>query len=89
MSRASAETMIGDTKMNMLMIGVSPAIGTPYSSLPGNRNKSMMSANFTVTMDENGVFTGEIVGSGKNARTYNVAEWNQMLQAAPVTKHLC
>lgn len=74
----SAEIMIGDTKGNMLMIGVSTTIGNPYSSLLGDRNKSMMSANFTVKMDENGVFTGVVVGSGKNEKTYNIADWNQM-----------
>jgi RHS repeat-associated protein len=82
----SAETMIGDTKGNMLMIGVSPAIGNPYRSLPGEGDKSMMSANFTVTMDGKGVFTGVVVGSGKDAKTYSVADWNKMLEAKPTVK---
>jgi RHS repeat-associated protein len=82
----SAETMIGDTKGNMLMIGVSPAIGNPYTSLPGDGNKSMMSANFTVTMDGKGVFTGVVVGSGKNATTYSVSDWNKMMQSTPAVK---
>lgn len=73
----SAETMIADTGGNQLMIGVSPAIsGTegPYTALAGNNNRPMMSANFTVKMDENGVFTG--VQQGNN--TYSVEDWNKM-----------
>jgi RHS repeat-associated protein len=82
----SAETFIGDTKGNQLFIGVSPAIGNPYTSLPGNNSRTMMSANFTVTMDKNGVFTGVVVGTGKDAKTYSVADWNKMMQSQPTTK---
>jgi hypothetical protein len=46
----------------------------------------MMSANFTVTMDKNGVFTGVVVGTGKDAKTYSVADWNKMMQSQPTTK---
>lgn len=54
----AAETLIGDTKGNQLFIGVSPANGNPYTSLPGDNDRPMMSTNFTVTMDKEGVFTG-------------------------------
>ncbi|UTA66872.1 RHS repeat domain-containing protein [Emticicia sp. 21SJ11W-3] len=83
----SAETMIGDTKGNQLMIGVSPAVGNPYTSLPGDNNRPMMSANFTVTMDKKGVFTGVVVGSGKNATTYSISDWNKMMQSTPAVKN--
>lgn len=47
---------------------ISPAIGNPYTSLAGDKSIPMMSANFTVTMDKDGVFTGVVVGSGKYAK---------------------
>ncbi|MEL5903071.1 DUF6443 domain-containing protein, partial [Elizabethkingia anophelis subsp. anophelis] len=81
----SAETMIADTGGNQLMIGVSPAMmGTegPYIALPGNNQRSMMSANFTVTMDENGVFTGVQQGG----KTYSVGDWNKTMTTQPVLK---
>ena len=81
----SAETFIGDTKGNQLFIGVSPAIGNPYTSLIID-GKKMMSANFTVTMDQNGVFTGVVVGSGKDTTTYSISDWNKMMQKKPTTK---
>ena len=78
----SAETMIGDTSGNQLMVGVSPASGDPYSSLPGDGSKAMMSNNFTVTMDENGVFTGVQQGD----KTYSVSDWNKAMQSTPAVK---
>ncbi|MBP6756491.1 MAG: hypothetical protein KA210_10100, partial [Bacteroidia bacterium] len=76
----AAETMIGDTDGNTLMIGVSPAVGNPYISLPGEENnRPMMSSNFTVTMDGKGVFTGVKQGD----KTYSVGDWNKMMQATP------
>jgi len=82
----AAETFIGDTKGNQLFIGVSPAIGSALTSLPGDNSRPMMSANFTITMDAKGVFTGVVVGSSKDVKTYNVADWNKMMQAQPTTK---
>ena len=70
----SAETTIGDTEGNQLFIGVSPANGDPYTSLPGDNDRAMMSANFTITMDDKGVFTG--VQQGKT--TYSIENWNKM-----------
>ena len=73
----SAETMIADTGGNQLMIGVSPAmmgIEGPYLALPGDNNRPMMSNNFTVTMDENGVFTSMQQGN----KTYSVGDWNKI-----------
>ncbi|MGG7666997.1 RHS repeat domain-containing protein, partial [Dyadobacter sp. BHUBP1] len=72
----AAETLIGDTEGNQLFIGVSPAnAGTigPFTHLMGDNNdRAMMSANFTVTMDTKGQFTGVKQGD----KTYTVAEWN-------------
>jgi hypothetical protein len=42
----------------------------------------MMEANFTVTMDGKGVFTGVQQGDNK----YSVADWNKMNQSKPTTK---
>lgn len=81
----SAETLIGDTKGNQLFIGVSPAnAGTtgPFTSLPGDNRTPMMSANFTVTMDGKGIFTGVKQGD----KSYSVADWNKMNQNKPVQK---
>ncbi|WP_426473371.1 DUF6443 domain-containing protein [Chryseobacterium balustinum] len=77
----SAETMIADTGGNQLMIGVSPAIaGTegPYTALVGDNTRPMMSANFTVTMDENGVFTGVQQGN----KNYSIGDWNKMHESS-------
>ena len=82
----AAETFIGDTKGNQIFIGVSPAIGNPYTSLPGDGVKKMMSANFTITMDAEGVFAGVVYGSGKDTKTYNISDWNKMMQIKPTTK---
>ena len=76
----STETFIGDTKGNQLFIGVSPANGNPYISLFGDNDRPMMSANFTVTMDKKGVFTGVLQGDKK----YSIIDWNKMNQNKPV-----
>jgi hypothetical protein len=81
----AAETFIGDTKGNQLFIGVSPAnAGTlgPFTALPGENNRLMMSANFTITMDGKGGFTGVQQGE----KTYTIAEWNKMNQNQPLQK---
>jgi len=78
----SAETMIGDTKGNQLFIGVSAANGNPYTSLPGDNDRPMMQANFTITMDGKGVFTGVQQGDKK----YTPAEWNKMNQNKPTVQ---
>ncbi|TZF95117.1 hypothetical protein FW781_14570 [Chryseobacterium panacisoli] len=80
----SVETMIGDTAGNQLMIGVSPAIGNPYTSLPGGGSKPMMSNNFTVTMDKNGVFTGVQKGD----KTYSVGDWNKTMTSQPAVERV-
>ncbi len=80
----SAETMIGDTAGNQLMIGVSPAVGNPFTSLPGDGGKPMMSNNFTVTMDENGVFTGVQQGD----KTYSVGDWNKTMTSQPTVERV-
>jgi RHS repeat-associated protein len=73
----SAETMIADTAGNQLMVGVSPAIGNPIVNLFGDNDRPMMSNNFTVTMDDKGVFTGVQQGDNK----YSVGDWNKMYEA--------
>jgi RHS repeat-associated protein len=78
----SAETMIGDTAGNQLMVGVSPAVGNPIVNLFGDNNRPMMSNNFTVTMDENGVFTGVQQGD----KTYSVGDWNKMYESSNTVK---
>jgi hypothetical protein len=78
----AAETFIGDSKGNQLFIGVSPAIGGPYTSLPGDGNIKMMSANFTVTIDKDGVFTGV----KQEDKTYNIKDWNDIMKQKPTTK---
>lgn len=65
-----------------MFIGVSPAQGGPYTSLPGDNDRPMMSNSFTITMDKNGVFTGIKQGD----KTYSIGDWNKMMQAKPVEK---
>lgn len=81
----AAETLIADAKGNQFFIGVSRAqaggSAGPYVMLPGNNDRSMMSANFTVSMDKNGVFTGVQQGDNK----YSVSDWNKMMQNTPLT----
>ncbi|UKB84404.1 hypothetical protein LF887_01775 [Chryseobacterium sp. MEBOG06] len=77
----AAETFIQDTKGNALFIGVSPYDGNPYTSLPGEDNdRSMMTANFSVNIDKNGVFTG--IKMGKTI--FSIQEWNTMMQSTPL-----
>jgi RHS repeat-associated protein len=81
----AAETFIGDTKGNQLFIGVSPAnAGTegPYTHLGGENERPMMSANFTVTMDKKGGFTGVVQGDKK----YSVEDWNKLNQNKPTVQ---
>ncbi len=81
----SAETMIADTKGTQLFIGVSPAnAGTtgPFTSLPGDNDRPMMTANFTITMDDKGAFTGVKQGD----KTYSIADWNKMYENKPPGK---
>lgn len=78
----SAETFIADSEKKQLFIGVSPAIGNPYTSLPGDGDRPMMSTNFTITLDKNGAFTGVKQGN----KTYSVADWNKMIQSQSTTK---
>lgn len=77
----AAEMFIGDTKGQQLMIIASPAQGNPFTSLPGDNNRPMGSANFTITINEKGEFTGVVTGTGKDAKTYSVTDWNKKLQA--------
>lgn len=55
----------------------------PFTQLPGDDNgRAMMSANFTVTMDSKGRFTGVKQGN----TTYTVAEWNNMNRQKPTSQ---
>jgi YD repeat-containing protein len=85
----SAETLIGDTKGNQLLIGVSPAVGFddiqslgPFEKLPGDNKLPMMTNSFTVLLDKKGVFTGVKQGD----KTYSVADWNKMMGSKPLEK---
>ncbi|WP_258554071.1 RHS repeat-associated core domain-containing protein [Myroides odoratus] len=78
----SAETFINDTNGNGVFIGVSPAIGNPYTSLPGKGNKKMMTANFTIMMDDKGVFTGVKQGN----TSYSLDNWKKKFENQSTTK---
>ncbi len=78
----AAETFINDTSGNALFMGVSPYEGNPYTSLPGDNNRQMMSNSFTVTMDDKGVFTGVTQGN----QTYTIGEWNKLYQNVDTQK---
>jgi RHS repeat-associated protein len=72
----AAETFITDTKGNNLFIGVSPYEGNPYTSLPGDNNKSMMNSEFTVNINDKGVF--QSVSMGK--KNYTIEAWNDIMK---------
>ena len=76
----AAETFITDKKGNSLFIGVSPYEGDPFISLPGDNKRLMMTSNLTITMDENGVFTGVKQGEKK----YTLEEWNNFQSSKPL-----
>jgi RHS repeat-associated protein len=78
----SAEMFIGDTKGQQLMIMASPLSGNPLE-LIGDNNREMGSAKFDIKINEKGEFTGVVVGSGKDAKTYSVADWNKMMTSKP------
>lgn len=78
----SAETLIGDKSGQRLFIGVSPAVGGPYSSLPGDAQRFMMKAEFSVHIDGSGNFTKVQQGSS----SYTVDEWNARMRAKPTSK---
>jgi hypothetical protein len=81
----SAETLIADTKGSQVFIGVSSAnAGTegPYTSLPGDNDRPMMSASFTITMDDKGVFTGV----QQDDKKYSIIDWNKMNQNKPTVQ---
>ena len=60
--------------------------GNRYMSLPGDGNKAMGSANFTIKINEKGEFTGVTTGTGKDAKTYTIDQWNKQVQSAPLEK---
>lgn len=70
----AVETFIKDTSGNALFIGVSPYEGGVMKLNGDNNNRTMMSNNFTVTIDKSGNFTGVV----KNGHTYSVAAWNKI-----------
>ncbi len=81
----AAEMFIGDAKGQQLMVIASPAQGNPLMSLPGDNNRPMGSANFTITINAKGEFTGVVTGTGQDMKTYSVADWNKQLQATVTT----
>jgi hypothetical protein len=78
----AAETFIGDKSGNQLFIGISPADGNPYTSLPFDYNRPMMKADFNVSLDKDGNFTGVQQGDKK----YSVQDWNSKMKQQPTTK---
>lgn len=75
----STETMIGDTKGTQLIIGVSSTVGNSYTRLLGVGTKVMMNIDFTVMMDQDGVFTKIQQGN----KLYSVGDWNRMMKSQP------
>jgi RHS repeat-associated protein len=75
----AAEVMIGDTKGQQVLIGVSPACGNPYTSLPGNNARPMMSSSMTIRMNSN----GEFVNISHGGKTYSIQAWNKQMQSKP------
>jgi len=81
----SAEMFIGDTKGQQLMVIASPNSGDP-SNLIGDNNTNIGAGKFDIKINEKGEFMGVTVGSGKDAKTYSVEEWNKNMKATPLGK---
>ena len=73
----AAEVLIGDTKGTQILLGVSPAKGNPFSSLPGDNKRKMMSTSMTININNK----GEFVNISSGGKTYTIEEWNQYLQS--------
>jgi hypothetical protein len=78
----AAEVLIGDTKGQQILVGVSPAVGGPYGSLPGENNRPMMSNSATslaIRINDKGEFQN-VRHEGK---TYSIQAWNDLQQSKP------
>lgn len=75
----SAEVLIGDTQGTQLLLGVSPAEGGPFTSLPGDNNRQMMTASMVIRINDK----GEFVNISSGGKTYTVEAWNQHMQSQP------
>lgn len=75
----AAETLIGDTKGQQLLIGVSAADGNPYTSLPGDNKRPMMSSSMTIRINDKGVF----INVSHGGKTYTLDAWNNHMKSQP------
>ena len=78
----SAEVIIGDNSGQRLIVGVSPAKGNPYTSLPGNHSRPMMNNSIRIGIDKKGVFQNVRYGG----RVYTIQAWNDAQKAKPSKK---
>ena len=72
----SAETFITDAEGTSLFIGVSQYEGDPYTSLPGDNCREMMSSSFTIWIDQKGMF----MGVEQDDVVYSISDWNKKFE---------
>ena len=68
-----SETFITDQNGTRIFLGVSGADGTPFTSLPGNNNRTMSSFSINVKFDTNGNATGV----NYNGTSFSIEDWNK------------
>jgi len=70
----SAESFIVDPSGQAVFIGVSPKGFSPYTNLPGDRQRPMMNSDLQIRLDKAGNFTGVT----HDGREYTIQQWNRM-----------
>jgi RHS repeat-associated protein len=73
----SAEALIMDSKEQTIMLGTHAYVGSVATSLWGKGQNNMIQANFSITVDSDGNFTGVV----SNGKIYTIGEWNKKMES--------
>jgi hypothetical protein len=75
----SLEAFVEDGAGNRVLLGVSKESGSPGTELGGGPSDLRFTGNVTLNLDAKGNFTGVTTGTGKDAKTYTIEEWNKLV----------
>ena len=75
----AAEVIIGDTKGQQVLIGVSPVDGNPYKSLPGDNKRPMMTSSMIIRINDK----GEFQNISQGGKIYSLEAWNNLMKSQP------
>lgn len=78
----SAEAFLTDQSGNSVFIGVSGLSGNVLQSLWGDNFRDMIDANFNISIDKSGNFTGVNVGD----KSFTLEEWNKQFETKSTEK---